>query len=143
MGGYMALKTILPVSLILIILWIGCTQQTINLDNTSWKLDSYRSSIDHIVSPISTTKLTLEFKDGKISGSAGCNSYFAKYTQEGSSLNFGLIGSTKMYCTNPSVMDQETTYFSSLKATNKFKIDGNKLILMDADGKVLLTFSKD
>ena len=64
----MVLKSFLPILIIiLIILSIGCNQQTINLENTSWKLGSYLSSIDHIVSPMSTTKLTLEFKDEKIS----------------------------------------------------------------------------
>jgi len=140
----MILKTFLQILIIFIMIFsIGCTQQTINLENTSWKLESYLSSIDHIVSPISTTKLTLEFKDEKISGSAGCNNYFAKYKQEGSNLTFGLIGATKMYCTNPSVMEQETTYLSSLEATKKFKIEGDKLKLMDSNGKVLLTFTKD
>ena len=124
------------------ILSIGCASQPINLEGSSWKLDSYISSIGHSVSPVSNTKMTLEFKDGRISGSSGCNSYFAKYTQDGNSLTFGLIGATKMYCTNPTVMEQESTYISSLESIKTFKVEGNILKLIDSNGKALLTFSK-
>lgn len=131
---------------ILIIFFISlgvcCVGQSPNLENTSWKLDSYLSSIGHIVSPISSAKITLEFKDGKISGSSGCNNYFAKYTTQGSSITFGLIGATKMHCTVPSIMEQESTYLTLIESTKTYKVEGNKLKLMDNSGKVIFTFSK-
>lgn len=125
------------------ILVIGCTSQsTPNFEGTSWKLDTYLSSIDHLVSPTSSTNLTLEFKDGRISGLSGCNSFFAKYTVEGKSMSFGLIGATKMFCTNPGVMEQEQTYFMRLESVKSYKIEGNKLSLIDGNNKTVLVYSK-
>jgi len=124
------------------IFFIGCNSEPINLEGSSWKLESYVNNLGHSVSPVSNTKMNLEFKDERISGSSGCNSYFAKYTQNGNSLSFGLIGATKMYCTNPAVMEQETTFLSSLALIKTFKVEGNKLKLIDGNGKVLLTFTK-
>ena len=107
---------------IISILIIGCTSQNMpNFEGTSWKLDRYLSGIDHLVSPMSSTQLTLEFKDGRISGSSGCNSFFAKYTVEGKSMSFGLIGATKMYCSNQGVMEQEQTYLMRLECIQKNK----------------------
>lgn len=125
------------------ILVIGCTSQsTPNFEGTSWKLDTYLSSIDHLVSPTSSTNLTLEFKDGRISGSSGCNSFFAKYTVEGKSMSFGLIGATKMLCTNQGVMEQEQTYFMRLESVKSYKIEVNKLSLIDGNNKTVLVYSK-
>lgn len=126
------------------ILFVGCTgQNTQNFEGTSWKLNTYLSNIDHLVSPMSITKVTLEFKDGRISGSSGCNSFFANYTVEKNSMSFGLIGSTKMYCSNPGVMEQEQTYMMRLESVKTYKIEGDKLKLIDSNGKTLLVFSKN
>ncbi|MCC7573950.1 MAG: META domain-containing protein [Candidatus Methanofastidiosum sp.] len=134
------ISTIFFISIIL----IGCANQPPpNFESTSWKLDSYVGSLGNLVSPISNSKMTLEFNDGRISGSSGCNSFFAKYTVEGKSMSFGLIGATKMYCSNPSVMEQEQTYFMRLESVKSYKIEGNKLTLIDANGKTVLIFSKN
>ena len=137
-------KIVLIATIFLSFILIGCTNQTPpNFEGTSWKLDTYLSSIDHLVSPMSTTKLTLEFKDGRISGSSGCNSFFAKYTVEDKSMSFGLIGATKMYCSNQGVMEQEQTYFMRLESVKSYKIEGNKLSLIDSNGKTVLVYSKN
>lgn len=138
-------KLVLTVAIFLIsVFLIGCGNQTPpNFEGTSWKLDTYLSSIDHLVSPMSSTKLTLEFKDGRISGSSGCNSFFAKYTVEDKSMSFGLIGATKMYCSNQGVMEQEQTYLMRLESVKTYKIEGNKLSLIDSNGKTVLVYSKN
>ncbi|MDY1591365.1 MAG: META domain-containing protein [Methanofastidiosum sp.] len=137
-------KIVLTVAIFLIsIFLIGCGNQTLqDFEGTSWKIDTYLSNIDHLVSPMSSTSLTLEFKDGRISGSSGCNSFFAKYTVEKNSMSFGLIGATKMYCSNPGVMEQEQTYFMRLESVKTYKIEGGKLKLIDGNGKTVLVCSK-
>jgi heat shock protein HslJ len=137
-------KIVLITTIFSIFILIGCTNQTpTNFEGTSWKLDTYLSTIDHIVSPMSSTELNLEFKDGRISGSSGCNSFFAKYTVEGKSMSFGLIGATKMYCSNQGVMEQEQTYLMRLESVKSYKIEGNKLSLVDTNGKTVLVYSKN
>ena len=138
-------RTILIAAIFLISLFlIGCaTEAPPNFEGTAWKLDTYLSNVDHLVSPISSTKLTLEFKDGRISGSSGCNSFFANYDVEGKSMSFGLMGATKMFCSNPGVMEQEQTYLSRLESIKSYKLEGNKLSLIDGNGKPVLVYSKN
>ncbi len=142
-------KVFLIISMLLILaMAVGCANkappkiETINFEGTSWKLDTYLSNLNNLVSPIANTKMTLEFEDERISGMSGCNSFFAKYTVEGQSMSFGLIGATKMNCSNVGVMEQEQTYFKRLESVKSYKVEGNKLTLLDGNGKTVLIFSK-
>ena len=110
------------------------------LVGTNWTLDSFHSG-SSVSSVIAGTSLTAVFgEDGRVSGSAGCNSYFAKYTSTGTSLSISGIGSTKMYCGASGVMQQESTYLSLLGQVSSFTIEGNRLSVSDAKGMPLLSF---
>jgi heat shock protein HslJ len=61
-----------------------------------------------LASPLVGTEVTATFgDDGSLSGSAGCNTYNAAYTTDGSSIEIDAPSSTKMACAEPEgVMDQ-------------------------------------
>lgn len=133
------------VILIPFILATGCTEQAVSnslLNNTDWTLQSYVfNGVPTQV--LTTTKVTLDFDDdGKISGSAGCNHYFASSAQKGSSITIGSAGSTMMYCGEPGVMDQEQAYLSLLSQVNTLILVGDTLTFSDAKGTQILTFTK-
>jgi len=112
------------------------------LVGTNWTLDSVYSG-DAVSSVIAGTTITTVFGgDGSVTGSAGCNQYFASYNVTGPSISIGPAGSTKMYCTSPGVMQQESTYLASLSRAAAFTITGNRLNLADANGTTLLSFTK-
>ncbi len=74
---------------------------------TNWTLDSFHTG-DAVSSVLAGTTITAVFtKDGSITGSAGCNQYFASYNVTGTSLQVSQAGSTKMACGAPGVMQQE------------------------------------
>ncbi len=110
---------------------------------TNWTLESFYSS-DAVSSVISGTSITAVFGEGgQMTGSAGCNSYFASYTLTGITLTIGQPGSTKKYCTSPEgVIPQENTYLTNLSQTRTFTIQGNRMSLADANGTTLLSFTK-
>lgn len=113
------------------------------LAGTNWTLDSF-STADSVSSVIAGSSITAVFdKDGSVSGSAGCNHYFASYTTTGTAMSVGPAGSTKMYCTGPGVMNQESTYLTSLGRVASFSITGNRLVLTDAKGTMLLSFTRE
>ena len=65
------------------------------------------------------TKITAEFKDGKLNGSGGCNQYFASYTvepldQTSGKIQIGEIASTQVFC-GEEINAQESSYFQALK----------------------------
>ena len=112
------------------------------LVGTNWTLESFHTA-DAVSSVIATTSITAVFgEDGQVSGSAGCNRYFARYTITGTSLSIGSVGSTKMHCTIPGVMEQESTYLAFLGQATTFTIEGNRLTLSGAKGSPFLIFAK-
>jgi heat shock protein HslJ len=111
------------------------------LVNTNWTLESFISG-DAASSVIAGTRITAVFSDeGRLTGTAGCNQYFAAYTLDSSSLSISGVGSTKMYCTKPDgVMMQETTYLNALAAAKSYTLDKDRLTLLDANDRGILTY---
>ena len=60
--------------------------------------------------PVADTEVTLRFSAEKLTGSAGCNRYFASYqTGDDRQLSITDIASTEMWCLQPEgIMEQET-----------------------------------
>ncbi len=112
------------------------------LSGTPWVLESMASGKDAVVSVIAGTKIDAVFtENGSVSGSCGCNQYFASYTSTRSSLTLGLVGSTKKFCGDPAgIMGQEQTFLSLLAHVSGFYIKGDQLVLADTEGKGLLWF---
>ncbi|WP_342675795.1 META domain-containing protein [Methanofollis sp. UBA420] len=112
------------------------------LVGTTWVLDTYHLG-DIAVRVIEGTEITAVFgEDGKVTGSAGCNNYFATYNLSGSSLTFGPAGSTKKICAEPEgIMAQEERYLSILKAVRSYEIEGNQLKMLDMNGWRIFAFN--
>lgn len=110
------------------------------LESTSWhspNLDGEEPKIDPF-----KEQITLEFADGKIGGSAGCNRYFASYKQaEDGTLTFSPIGSTRRACER-TLMAAESQFLQALQATTAFTMseDGSQLVLVLGE-KGTLAFS--
>ena len=103
------------------------------LDDTSWVLIAFSG-----VKPIDGTKITAEFKDGEVRGSAGCNSYFGSYKIKGNSIEMSEIGSTLMACLEPEgIMDQEQLFTSFLSDAQEYRLDDGQLQIFHSDGEVL------
>lgn len=77
-------------------------------------------------------------RSGQISGSGGCNRYFGPLTISGEGIAFGQIGATMMAC-GEALMAQEQRFFSALAAAARFDLDPTgALLLIAADGRVLV-----
>jgi len=112
------------------------------LIGTNWTLESFHTA-DAVSSVIADTTITAIFgADVSVSGSAGCNRYFASYNVTGTLLSIGPAGSTKMYCGTPGVMQQESSYLMLLGQATTFTIKGDRLSLADAKGTTILSFAK-
>ncbi len=119
---------------------VFATRQHASLEGTIWQLTGLNTGTA-IVSVLGDTEITATFLDGVVSGSAGCNSYFAAGSTDGSPLASGPAGSTRRFCGQPEgSMEQETAYLEALTAAYSLQIEGNVLTLSSADGARLLTF---
>jgi len=112
------------------------------LTGTNWVLDGYSAGKDAVSSVIAGTTVTATFSpDGNVTGNAGCNSYRAAYRLDGTSLSVSPPVSTRMYCGEPEgIMEQENRYLTLLESVAGYRIDGNRLDLLDEAGKTLLSY---
>jgi heat shock protein HslJ len=111
------------------------------LEGTKWVLRSIASvGTDAVSSTVAGTSVTLTMDGGEAGGSGGCNRYHGSYEADASNaLTFGALTSTKMAC-EQAVSDQEQAYFQALEASATYAIDGDRLTLSDADGRMVLEF---
>ena len=96
------------------------------LDGTSWTLNGLLVGGDAMTRTAFDREITLNFADGQINGSAGCNSYFASYDVNGDVLAFSAIGSTEMACEEDR-MSREMAFLELLGQTGRFEIVANTL----------------
>ncbi len=92
--------------------------------------------------PLPNTMISAEFSaEGVVSGSAGCNNYNTSYSVDGDSISFGeQIASTQKLCPAPENL-QEQGYFQALSDAETFAIDGEELVLRDADGNDIAVYA--
>ena len=93
---------------------------------------------------IATPQTTIQFSTERLSGSAGCNRYFAGYQLENRyDLTIERIGTTKMACPNPvGIMQQEHTYLQLLSKAKAYYIRDGQLTLYNADKVAILIFQQ-
>jgi heat shock protein HslJ len=114
----------------------------VGLEGTTWVLVSYGDPSDP-QAVLAGSEITAEFDsaEGTVTGSAGCNNYFGSYEVDGETITFGPLGSTLMACPEPEgVMEQETAYLAALGSAATYRIEGDKLELVDADGTRVAQF---
>jgi len=98
------------------------------LSGTTWLLESLGPSSD-LRPALSSVEVTLEFSDdGRVSGKAGCNSFFGQYasTMDGK-LSVSALGSTKMLCHEPGVMQQEQDFLAALEQAQQYRVVNGRL----------------
>jgi heat shock protein HslJ len=108
-----------------------------SLEGTTWVLTAFTEEemvegmsvpVLMITDLLEGTEISATFENGTMSGSAGCNSYNAAYSFDGSLITFETSVTTEIGCIDPpGVMEQEQRFLSLLKGTGGFRIDGNQL----------------
>jgi heat shock protein HslJ len=111
-----------------------------SLEGTIWQLTTFVAG-EIASSPIADTVVTAQFDGGKVSGKAGCNSYFGGYTANGGAITFSDVGSTKMACSGE-IMTQEQTFLKALAEATGYAIAGDQLTIDHPGGQLMFTASR-
>jgi heat shock protein HslJ len=119
------------------------------LEGATWVLQAYGSAQNPTpvlpgteITAIVTGRVAANGTVGTVTGSAGCNQYFAGYQADAGKLTLSPIGSTRKFCGDPAgVMDQEQQYFALLSSATQYRVAGDQLELTSADGSQLLRFT--
>jgi heat shock protein HslJ len=124
-------------SILLIFTFQACTEKMANnnIKDSKWILSEWPGKT------IPTVKqATLNFDTtSKISGKSFCNGFGGNAIIDGNTIKFEEIMGTMMYCDD--IGDAEKLYLEDLKATNSFKVVGNKLQLLNGS-QLLMVFAK-
>ncbi len=116
-------------------MWDACPAMTMGLEGTSWVLDvAALGLVGGEGAP------TVEFRDGTVTGSTGCNRYTGRFTKARSKLSFGSIATTRR-AGSPAAMAVEREYLARLEQVASFRLTPDTLTLLDADGATVLSFA--
>ncbi|MEM7032587.1 MAG: META domain-containing protein [Chloroflexota bacterium] len=111
----------------------------VKIEDTSWQLQGF-SSGDVWLEILPNTEIMVEFADGRISGSAGCNRFFGAYTLTDDEFSVGDLGSTRRACAED-IMQQERTFFGLLRDAQRVSLEG-KTLMIHASGTSSLIFDR-
>ena len=117
----------------------ACSAPDSMLDDTKWFLRTYGES-NNLEAIIEDTEITATFDsaEGEVSGSGGCNTYFARYEVKGGKLSISEMAFTEMACVSPEgVMEQEQEFLSLLANAQSFQADDTTLTIICLDGRQL------
>ena len=94
--------------------------------------------------PLAETEINLRFSADRLSGSAGCNRYFADYQTEGNNqLSITGPATTRMFCLQPAgVMVQEQDFIQLLSEVETYRVSLDQLTLYANGQKHRLVFNK-
>lgn len=85
--------------------------------------------------PVEGSAITLDFLNGDLGGSAGCNSYSAPYNLEADALSVGDVVSTMMACEG--LMDQEARYLGMLGSAESLAATEDELVIHTPEGDLV------
>ncbi|MDW7691098.1 META domain-containing protein [Flammeovirgaceae bacterium SG7u.132] len=102
-----------------------------SITQTKWVLETLYG--DKINYGAGQAAAFMEFKEDKVNGYGGCNKFFGGYSLDGTSLDFGMLGSTKMACPTS---DLEGKFMKALDETKSFAVEDGQLALKSGDATV-------
>ncbi len=124
----------------------GCSSG-INLDEPIegpvWRLDQLGGEpVASAGDPQRDPQLQFDRRNGRVSGSGGCNRVSGTFERNGSTLKLSQLASTRMACTDPGLSTKEAQFFAALQATASYRLQGpTRLALLDAGGRTLATLT--
>lgn len=86
--------------------------------------------------------LQFDTEQSRVSGSAGCNQLMSAYASNGQLIQFKGVASTRMACSPDSVMQFEYKVIRNLESVSSWRIDGDKLLLLDASKNTVLKLKR-
>ena len=116
---------------------VGSLASEPTLDGITWVLTTYNDA-----RPIDGALPTMEFEDGQVSGTTGCNHYSGSYQIKGDTISFSALSQTEMACMDPEgVMEQERINLELLGSADRFELSDSEDVLTIYSGPhQILTF---
>ncbi len=111
------------------------------LTGTSWLLSEVPTSSGPTLDAAARRAATLEFADGSVSGSTGCNDFSGTYTVDGDALTIELGPMTQKACTDTALQAQEAAIVERLPKVASYAATDDGLTLSDESSAALLIYA--
>lgn len=105
----------------------------------SWSLVSFGPASSQMPT-LPDVETSIEFKEGQMSGNVGCNGFGGEYEVDGSTVTFGPVVSTMMYC--EAVAEQESGTLAVFQEEATFVLDSDMLTITSADGASVIVLER-
>lgn len=139
---------ILPAAIALLAAgWLAGCGSGISLDEPIegpvWRLEQLGgAAIASSGDPQRDPQLQFDRRNGRVSGSGGCNRVTGTFERNGSSLRMNQLASTRAACADPARSANEAQFFAALQSTTSYRLQGNsRMSLLDAGGRTLAVLS--
>nr|WP_298250679.1 META domain-containing protein [uncultured Halomonas sp.] len=110
-----------------------------SLENTYWKLERVGDREAVAIDEAREAHLVLHTEDSRLAGSTGCNRMMGQFEHEGDRLSFDRVATTMMACPGE-VMTLERVFLEALGSVDAWRVEGESLTLLDAEGEALASF---
>ena len=87
------------------------------------------------VTPQQIPHIAFHAEESRVAGFGGCNRFFASYEQNNNKLKISIMGGGRARCPELGTLEQD--FMRALQLAEYFERDGDKLILMQGDKKLL------
>gem|GEM_PF-350938 len=114
----------------------------LTLENGVWQATGINNGRGGVVTNKNTHLATILFSQGKAQGHTGCNNFSASYDLNDQNIHFGKARTTRKFCSEDGVMDQEQQYLQALTNTVSYELKEGKLNLRDNKGSLMVGFQK-
>ena len=114
---------------------------TLSSTGTSWLLSQVPTSSGPTLDAAARRAATLQFADGSVSGSTGCNDFSGTYTVDGDVLTIELGPMTQKACTDLALQAQETAIVERLPKVASYAVTDDGLTLSDESSVALLIYA--
>jgi len=111
----------------------------LSLQETVWEVTGINNGHGGVVSNALTNQAYLQFTEGKLQGSGGCNTLFANYQTDESKLSIGSVASTRKLCAEGGLMAQEQQILQALTQVTHYEIRTNQLRLLNTKGSLMMS----
>lgn len=109
-----------------------------SLTDTYWKADMLLGATVEPGAEGKELSMVLESEQNRVRGFSGCNGFSGTFMVQANSLRFDKMISTQMMCTKE--MEQEYSFHQALSTSDRFKIQGEELLIFDREGNTIARF---
>ena len=106
------------------------------LAGTAWQLEELNGRAAVPATGGAVPTLSFAAGEARASGNGGCNQFSGPYTQQGASLRFGPLASTRRACVDEAGNAQETAYLRALESVTRHTATAELLTLYAGDQPV-------